>query len=47
MVVGAAMAHNFGLASSTAGVTTNGMIAGGICIVVILIIGLLNRKKVA
>jgi len=47
MIVGGALAHNLGLASSINGATDNGMIACGICIVLLLVIGFCNRKKVA
>ena len=48
MITGAAFAHNFGMASSAAGVTENGMIGFGIVCVVVLFIALFNtfiRKK--
>jgi hypothetical protein len=41
-MVGAAFAHNFGLASSANGPTTNGQIAVVIGIVVVLIIACMN-----
>lgn len=43
-LVGAAIAHNFGLASSPAGPTTNGQIAVIICFILILIISLVNSE---
>ena len=42
LIVGAAFAHNFGLASSAAGPTTNGKIAVIIGIVVVAVIGAVN-----
>ncbi|MBT9156403.1 MAG: hypothetical protein DDT37_01388 [Firmicutes bacterium] len=42
LLVGAAIAHNFGLASSPQGVTPNGMIAGGLSLAIALGIGLSN-----
>ncbi|NMB00054.1 MAG: YedE-related selenium metabolism membrane protein [Firmicutes bacterium] len=47
MLVGAAFAHNFGLASSGAGATANGKIATVIGLVVVLTIGLMNMDKSA
>ena len=41
---GAALCHNFGLASSAAGTTANGRIAFVVCIVVVFIIALFNSK---
>jgi len=46
MIVGGALAHNLGTASSTAGATPNGKIAVIICIVLLAVIGLLNSKKI-
>lgn len=46
LLVGAAIAHNFGLASSGAGVTNNGMIATGISVAILLAIGLFNSPAV-
>ncbi len=43
--VGAAICHNFGLASSGAGPTVNGMIAVVAGFVVLTVIGLLNRER--
>ena len=43
--VGAAMAHNFALASSAAGITANAPIAVGIGLVFCLCVGFLNRAK--
>jgi len=45
-IVGAAVCHNFGLASSGAGPTVNGMVAVVIGFVVLTVIGLLNRERV-
>ncbi len=57
MLIGAAICHNFGLASSgtalnpetqelvQGAVTTNGKIACIICIIVLLVIGLVNKRK--
>lgn len=45
-IVGAAICHNFGLASSAAGPTTNGMIAVVLGFVVLTVIGLFNRERV-
>lgn len=53
MIAGAALAHNWGLASAAAsataegGATDAGMIAIGVCIVLLLVIGFCNRKKVS
>lgn len=44
MLVGAAIAHNFGLASSAAGVTANGKIAVFICFAFLGIISYLNSE---
>ena len=44
-IVGAALCHNFGLASSGKGPTVNGMIAVAIGFVVLTVIGLLNRER--
>ncbi|NLX61202.1 MAG: YedE-related selenium metabolism membrane protein [Tissierellia bacterium] len=43
-LVGAAIAHNFGLASSTAGASPNGKIAAFICLAVVLIISVANSE---
>lgn len=45
MFVGAAFAHNFGLASSADGTTANGRIAILISIIILFAVGLTNRKK--
>ena len=45
MLVGAAFCHNFGLASSAEGPTTNGMIAVGIGAAVLLVISVANLAK--
>ena len=45
MIVGAAVCHNFGLASSANGPTLNGQIAVGIGFVVVLVISLMNVAK--
>lgn len=47
MVVGAAFAHNFGLASSANGATPAGMVAVLIGLTVCLLIGLTMREKIA
>jgi uncharacterized protein len=47
MIVGAAIAHNFGLASSPAGVTSAGIGALVVGLVVCVLIGLTMRGKVA
>ncbi|HKM05045.1 MAG TPA: YedE-related selenium metabolism membrane protein, partial [Lachnospiraceae bacterium] len=44
MLVGAAIAHNFGLASSGAGVTANGKIAVYICFAFLGIVSYLNSE---
>ncbi len=44
MLVGAAIAHNFGLASSAAGVTANGKIAVFICFAFLGIVSYLNSE---
>lgn len=43
--VGAAICHNFGLASSGAGVTLNGRIAFVVCAVVVFAIAVLNTRR--
>ncbi|NLZ92498.1 MAG: YedE-related selenium metabolism membrane protein [Firmicutes bacterium] len=45
MIVGAAFAHNFGLASSTAGATTAGMVATVIGLVVCMLIGFTMKER--
>lgn len=45
MIVGAAVCHNFGLASSAAGPTLNGQIAVVLGFVVVLVISLMNVAK--
>lgn len=45
--IGAAICHNFGLASSGAGTTPNGRIAFAICVVIIFAIAILNTKKLS
>lgn len=45
MIVGAAVAHNFGLASSSAGIGPNGAVATLIGLVVCIIIGLTMRRR--
>lgn len=47
MIAGAAICHNFGLASSANGPTTNGMIAVGVCFVVVAVISFCNLSKEA
>ncbi|MDI9496676.1 MAG: YedE family putative selenium transporter [Bacillota bacterium] len=44
LLVGAAIAHNFGLASSAAGVTANGKVAALICFVFLGLISYLNSE---
>ena len=44
-LTGAAICHNFGLASSAAGTTQNGRIAFVVCLVIITAIAVLNTKK--
>ena len=44
-LVGAAICHNFGLASSGAGATSNGHIAFVICVVVMFAIAIFNTKS--
>lgn len=44
LLVGAALAHNFGLASSAAGVTSNGKIAALICFVFLGLVSYLNSE---
>ncbi|MDP3487684.1 MAG: YedE family putative selenium transporter [Bacillota bacterium] len=46
LLVGAAITHNFGLASSGTGVTNKGMIAAGISLAILLAIGLFNSPAV-
>jgi hypothetical protein len=45
MIVGAAIAHNFGLASSAAGATSNGKIAVIICFIFLGIVSYLNSES--
>ena len=45
--VGAAVCHNFGLASSAKGPTVNGMIAVVAGFVILVVVGLLNRERSA
>ena len=45
LLVGAAFAHNFGLASSAKGTTEAGQIATIVCIVVLFVIALVNLKR--
>ena len=45
LFVGAAICHNFGLASSPTGPTQNGQIATIICFVVVLVIAISNLQK--
>lgn len=45
MIVGAAVAHNFGLASSPAGIGPNGAIATAIGLIVCVIIGFTMRRR--
>ena len=44
-IVGAAICHNFGLASSAKGPTANGMIMVVVGFVVLAVIGLTNRER--
>ena len=44
-IVGAAICHNFGLASSAKGPTVNGMIMVVVGFVVLAVIGLTNRER--
>jgi YedE family putative selenium metabolism protein len=46
MLVGAAVSHNFGLASSGSGATSNGMIAVGVCALILagITFANINRK---
>jgi len=43
-LVGAAICHNFGLASSAAGTTLNGRIAFGVCVVVMFIVAITSSE---
>jgi hypothetical protein len=45
MLVGAALAYNFGLASSAKGVTFNGQIAVGVAALVLIAITLFNLNR--
>ena len=45
MFIGAAIAHNFGLASSANGTTPAGRTATIVCLVIVVCIGVLNTKK--
>lgn len=45
LIIWAAFAHNFGLASSGEGITTNGMIAVVIGLIVACIIGFSSRRE--
>ncbi len=45
MIVGAAISHNWGLASSPAGIGSHGMAAVAICLVTLLFIGVTNTSK--
>ncbi len=47
MIVGAGIAHNFGLASSPAGVTSAGIGALAVGLVVCVLIGLTMKEKIA
>jgi len=44
-LVGAALVHNFGLASSAAGTTANGRIAFFVCVAIVFVIAIMNSKK--
>ena len=45
LLAGGALVHNFSIASSPAGVTTNGKIAFAVCLVIVLIIAITNTKS--
>lgn len=45
LIIGAAFAHNFGLASSPEGPTVNGMIAVAICFVINLLIASMSKRS--
>ena len=45
MIVGAAVSHNFGLASSPKGVGPHGIAGVIICMIVLLFIGFTMRQK--
>jgi Na+-translocating ferredoxin:NAD+ oxidoreductase RnfA subunit len=45
MIIGAAVSHNFGLASTPAGVGPNGIAAVIICLIALLFIGFTMRQK--
>ncbi|MCE5344051.1 MAG: YedE-related selenium metabolism membrane protein [Eubacteriales bacterium] len=45
MLIGAAICHNFGLASSADGATFNGKIAVGVCALILLAVTLLNSNR--
>lgn len=45
MLLGAAIAHNFGLASSANGTTPAGRVATFVCLVIVLVIGVTNTRK--
>lgn len=47
MYVGAAFSHNFGLAASVSGPSSNGQIAVIVGLVVVLIIGFMNTDRSA
>ena len=47
MLIGAAFAHNFGLASSAKGTTPNGQIMCIVCLLIVISIGVANSKKKA
>lgn len=47
LLIGAAFAHNFGLASSAKGTTPEGQIACVVCIIVLFVIAALNMRKQA
>lgn len=47
MLIGAAFAHNFALASSANGTTANGRIMCIVCLVIVVAIGIANSKKKA
>ncbi len=45
MLLGAAIAHNFGLASSANGTTPAGRVATFVCLAIVLIVGITNTRK--
>lgn len=45
MLLGAAIAHNFGLASSANGTTPAGRVATFVCLAIVLVVGVTNTRK--